>query len=116
PNSALFRIEVIRVPLANPTAATIVSSPRIFEDLVAPPTHGPSQADLEEIERQRRAGAFVVEIDGVPSLLPGRTVNPLLEQLRDARGGTGAPTAADSAALRERLPQIAAQMAAARND
>jgi len=116
PNSALFRIEVIRVPLANPTAATIVSSPRIFDDLVAPPRHGPSQADLEEIERQRRAGGFVVEIDGVPTLLPARTVTPLLEQLRDARRGTGAPTAADSAALRERLPQIAAQMAASRND
>jgi len=37
PNSALFRIEVIRVPLDNPQAAAIVSSPRIFEDLVAPP-------------------------------------------------------------------------------
>ncbi|HSJ05063.1 MAG TPA: hypothetical protein VK936_00085, partial [Longimicrobiales bacterium] len=33
PNSALFRIEVIRVPLANPAAAAIVSSPRIFDGL-----------------------------------------------------------------------------------
>lgn len=39
PNSALFRIEVIRVPLDNPEQAAIVSSPRIFEELVAPPTH-----------------------------------------------------------------------------
>ncbi len=37
PNSALFRIEVIKVPLANPAAAHIVTSPRIFEDLTAPP-------------------------------------------------------------------------------
>ena len=37
PNSALFRIEVIRVPLANPQQARIVSSPRIFTDLTAPP-------------------------------------------------------------------------------
>src|SRR5690606_41367073 len=35
PNSALFRIEVIKVPLAHPEQAAIVSSPRIFEDLVA---------------------------------------------------------------------------------
>jgi hypothetical protein len=115
PNSALFRIEVIRVPLANPQAAEIVNSPRIFDDLVAPPRHGPSLADLEQIEQQRQAGAFVIEIDGVPSVLPARTVNPLLTQLMEARGATGTPTAADSAALRERLPQIAAQMAAARN-
>jgi LVIVD repeat len=39
PNSALFRIEVIRVPLAAPQQAAIVSSPRIFQDLVAPPRH-----------------------------------------------------------------------------
>ncbi|HJU65133.1 MAG TPA: hypothetical protein VJ596_05615, partial [Gemmatimonadaceae bacterium] len=40
PNSALFRIEVIKVPLRNPAAAAIVSSPRIFQDLVEAPTHG----------------------------------------------------------------------------
>ncbi len=39
PNSALFRIEVIKVPLANPADAKIVSSPRIFQDLTAPPRH-----------------------------------------------------------------------------
>lgn len=37
PNSALFRIEVIRVPLANPSQAAIVSSPRIFQDLAPAP-------------------------------------------------------------------------------
>jgi hypothetical protein len=39
PNSALFRIEVIKVPLASPEKAAIVSSPRIFNDLDAPPRH-----------------------------------------------------------------------------
>ena len=33
PNTALFRIEVIRVPLANPADARIVSSPRIFDKI-----------------------------------------------------------------------------------
>ncbi len=37
PNTALFRIEVIKIPLANPQAASIVSSPRIFQGLTAPP-------------------------------------------------------------------------------
>jgi hypothetical protein len=39
PNSALFRIEVIRVPLAAPEQARIVSSPRIFQGLTTPPRH-----------------------------------------------------------------------------
>jgi hypothetical protein len=37
PNSARFRIEVIQVPLANPQQARIVTSPRIFEGMTAPP-------------------------------------------------------------------------------
>ena len=37
PNTALFRIEVIKVPLAAPQQAAIVSSPRIFEGLGPPP-------------------------------------------------------------------------------
>ncbi len=32
PNTALFRIEVVKVPLANPSAAEIVNMPRIFAD------------------------------------------------------------------------------------
>src|SRR5213596_2218796 len=40
PNSALFRIEVIKVPVAHPEQAAIVSSPRIFTGLEAPPVHG----------------------------------------------------------------------------
>jgi hypothetical protein len=39
PNTALFRIEVIKVPLAEPGKAAIVSSPRIFQDLAEPPRH-----------------------------------------------------------------------------
>ncbi|MEX2466592.1 MAG: hypothetical protein WD995_06755 [Gemmatimonadota bacterium] len=110
PNSALFRIEVIRVPIADPDQAAIVSSPRIFEDLVAPPRHGPSPADLEEIERAREAGAFIVEIQGETMVMPEQAVQALLSQVVEQRGGSGAPTAADSAALRERLPQIVQQM------
>jgi hypothetical protein len=45
PNSALFRVEVIRVPLAHPEQAAIVSAARIFNDLTAPPTHGAAYAD-----------------------------------------------------------------------
>ena len=37
PNSARFRLEVIRVPIAAPQNAAIVSSPRIFYGLAPPP-------------------------------------------------------------------------------
>jgi hypothetical protein len=112
PNSALFRIEVIKVPLANPEQAAIVSSPRIFNDLVAPAHHGEAQADKEAMAAARAKGAFVVNIAvlGEEMVLPSRFVTPMLDSVVKARGGTGAPTAADSAALREALPGIVAKM------
>lgn len=116
PNSALFRIEVIRVPLAHPERAAIVSSPRIFNDLVAPPTHGLSQGDLEAIEAARARGAFVVEVFGQPTVLPARLTAPMLDSVMTARGGTGSPTAADSAALREALPEIIARLVGDQGD
>ncbi len=110
PNSALFRIEVIRVPLAHPEDARIVSSPRIFNDLVAPPTHGQAPADVKALEEARARGAFIAEIFGQPRVLPDRMTRPMLENIVKARGGEGPPTAADSAALRKALPELIAKM------
>ncbi len=109
PNSALFRIEVIKVPLANPEKAAIVSSPRIFENLVAPPEHGPAPADIAELEKARAEGAFIADIFGQERVVPSRMIMPLLEEMVKNRGGEGEPTAADSAALREALPTILAE-------
>jgi hypothetical protein len=53
-SSALFRIEVIKVPLAAPEKAAIVSSPRIFEGLAAPPRHGDP---VDSAEAAARAAA-----------------------------------------------------------
>ncbi|HSG07945.1 MAG TPA: hypothetical protein VLA36_06295 [Longimicrobiales bacterium] len=116
PNSALFRIEVIRVPLAHPEQAAIVSSPRIFDDLVAPETHGLAPDDLAAIEAARASGAFVADIGGQPRVLSERTTRPLLARIVAARGGEGSPTAADSAALREALPQLMTRMMAGESD
>jgi hypothetical protein len=114
PNSALFRIEVIRVPLANPEDAAIVSSPRIFDDLEAPPRHGDAPADIEAREKRlaeaQARGDFIVSILGNQEVLPSRFVDPMLDSVVVARGGSGGPTAADSAALREALPGIIEQM------
>jgi hypothetical protein len=57
PNTALFRIEVIRVPLAAPDQASIVSSPRIFHDLDAPPRHAEPVDSAAEARRRARAEA-----------------------------------------------------------
>jgi hypothetical protein len=116
PNTALFRIEVIRVPLANPAAAAIVSSPRIFDDLAPVTSHGPGPADRADIERARERGAFIVEVAGQSRVLPGRMVSSMLAQIVTDRGGTGDPTAADSAVLRQRLPEIGAEMFRRQNE
>ena len=97
PNTAQFRIEVIRVPLADPSKAAIVSSPRIFNDLVDPPHHGASPADAQAVREAIAAGAFTVDIGGETQVLPPQFVRPMLDSIVKARGGTGAPTAADSA-------------------
>ncbi len=114
PNTALFRIEVIRVPLDNPQAAAVVSSPRIFQDLVAPPRHGPGPADIAAAEQAREqalaTGAFVIEIQGEVQVLPDQFVTPMLDSIIAARGGEGPPTAADSTALREYINEMVAQM------
>ena len=108
PNTALFRIEVIRVPLAHPEQAAIVSSPRIFHDLVAPPQHGLAPDDLAEIERARERGAFLVDVRGRTIVVPDRAAAVMLDSIVTARGGSGTPTGADSAALREYLPKMIA--------
>lgn len=106
PNSALFRIEVIQVPLSNPEEAAIVNSPRIFEDLEAAPSHGLAPADLEEIEQAKADGKFVGHFYGRERIISGRFVTELLNEIVEERGGNGEPTAADSSALRENLQEM----------
>ena len=114
PNSALFRIEVIKVPLAHPEQAAIVSTPRIFNDLVAPPKHGEAPEDIaankKAVAEAKAAGGFTAVIDGQEVVIGPEYTGHLLASVVEARGGTGAPTAADSATLREALPAIVAQM------
>ena len=112
PNSALFRIEVIKVPLAHPEQAAIVSSPRIFNDLVAPVRHGEAQididADAKELAAAKAKGAFTGMIRGQEIIIPAQMTAPLLDSIAKARGGT-APNATDSAALRAAIPDLLAK-------
>src|SRR6266446_5767395 len=110
PNSSLFRIEVIKVPLAAPQQAAIVSSPRIFDSLAPPPQHGEMQQDIDESKRvvdsARAHGGYVARFFGQERVLSNRFVTPMLDSIVKARGGTGAATAADSQVLRDNLQSI----------
>ncbi len=110
PNTALFRIEVIKVPLADPAKAAIVSSPRIFEGLVRPSVHGPAPEERVMLEAARARGAFVADVMGETMVVPDNFVAAQLANIIRVRGGTGAPTAADSAMLRDSLPAIVARL------
>jgi hypothetical protein len=120
PNSALFRIEVIKVPLAHPEQAAIVSSPRIFNDLEAPPSHGETPEDIaaeqKELAEAKARGTYTAEIFGRERVLPSGFTRPMLDSIVKARNGTGAPTGADSAALRTALPGIIAAMIGPQGD
>jgi hypothetical protein len=112
PNSSLFRIEVIKVPVAAPGQAAIVSSPRIFDSLAPPPQHGEMQQDIDEAKRvvdsARAHGGYVARLFGQERVLSNRFVTPMLDSIVKARGGTGgsAATAADSATLRANIQGI----------
>ena len=110
PNSALFRIEVIKVPVAHPEQAAIVSSPRIFTGLTRPPEHGETPIDASAYRRRvdsaRAAGGFVVRVGGEEQILRASTVRRELDSLVKVRGGTGEPTSADSATLRANVQKI----------
>jgi hypothetical protein len=49
-------------------------------------------------------------VNGQEFVLPPQFINPLLDSIVKARNGTGAPTGADSAALRQALPSIVARI------
>ena len=109
-SSALFRIEVIRVPLAAPEQARIVSSPRIFQGLVEPTRHGETPEDVAAAAKTaaeaRAKGGFTAKVNGVEMVLGPRFVSTTLDSLVKARGGSGAPTAADSATFRANTQTI----------
>lgn len=110
PDSPLFRIEVIQVPLDDPANASIANSPRIFEDLEAPPTRELTAEERRELEEAREQGAFVGKMMGRERVIRNRMVRDFLEQIVEERGGTGDATAADSTELRERLPEFIDEM------
>ena len=103
PNTARFRIEVIKVPLAHPEQAAIVSSPRIFNDLAQVKSHGLAPDDIAALNAAKAKGEFIVSFFGQEQVLPPRFSAQLLDSVAKSHSRT-APTAADSAELRAGLP------------
>jgi hypothetical protein len=107
PGSSRLRIEIIKVPLADPARAAVVGRANIFAGLKEPPRHGPSDADRAaqsaQLAAARAAGAVIVRNpqSGMEMVAPAGMVRTMLDSVVTARGGSGAPTAADSAAVRE---------------
>jgi len=99
--SSRLRIEIIKVPLADPSKAAIVNRANIFAGLAAPKGHGPSEADKKEVEAAKARGAFMVFVPAINEEmeLPPQFTQPVIESMMKARGGT-TPNAADSAAAR----------------
>ena len=67
---------MIKVPLAHPEQAAIVSSPRIFNDLTAPARHGEAPDDIAEnakaVADAKAKGGFTATIFGEEQVLPDR--------------------------------------------
>lgn len=94
PNSARFRLEVIKVPLAKPATAAIVSSPRVFNGLPVAPVN-PERAALDAANRgssaaagQRGGGAPPAPPTG-PNQCHDITVYPEMGLAGGACGGLG---------------------------
>ena len=72
PNSARFRLEVIKIPLAAPEKAAIVTSPRIFNGLpVAPRNADRDAVESKEREERAAAAAAAAAANPTPSPAPG---------------------------------------------
>jgi len=96
PNSSLFRIEVIQVPLSRPQDARVINSARIFEGLVAPPRHGDiltAEDSARMAERARtqppRAPRPAPMRGGGPTQCHDITVYPAVGLAGGACGGYG---------------------------
>jgi len=110
PNTALFRIEIIQVPLDSPEDAAIVSSPRIFNDLAAPPTHGPSPADIDKLEELKAEGRNVFMFRGRVREVSDDFAARLLETYKEEQEIVGEPTEEQMAAFKEALPDMVISM------
>ncbi len=115
PNSSRLRIEIIKVPLANPAAAAVVGRANIFAGLTDVARHGLSDADkadaAKQVAAERARNGFIGKNpqSGEDQIAPARMVRPLLDSVMKARGGS-TPNAADTAAVRAMVQPLLNRM------
>ena len=112
-NTSLWRIEIIKVPVAHPEQAAVVNRADIFTGLKAPAAHGETAVDQESAKKAADAakarGEFVASVQGQTIVVPPQITKPLLDSIAKA-GGRTAVTAADSTALRAAIDGMIARM------
>ncbi len=113
-NSSRLRIEIIKVPLANPASASVVGRANIFAGLTNPKAHGMTAAEKAELDAKKKAGAFTyfIPVMNEEIILPDQLVKPVLDSVMKARSAT-TQTAADSAAARPIINANVAKLLAA---
>jgi hypothetical protein len=85
PNYSQFRIEAIKVPLAHPEQAAIVTQPRIFQGLAQVHSHGMAPDDKTAFEKAKANGGFVADIFGTAQVLPPNFIRPQLDSIHRCR-------------------------------
>ncbi len=84
--SALFRVEVIRVPLAHPEQAKIVSRARVFADLTAVRGHGLAYADTANGAGLRIPRRYASMVPATATSADTAKIAHLFLDLQTARG------------------------------
>jgi len=114
PNSELFKIEVIQVPLAHPEQARVVTKPAILADLTEPASHGEAPEDVaaaaQRIADWRAKGGLTAKLRGQDVMIGPMFISRQADSVMKARKGTGTPTAADSAVVRDSIQIIINRM------
>src|SRR5690349_25162512 len=92
PNSELFRIEVIQVPLAHPEQAKVVSKPDILAGLKEAGSHPEAAVDLARqqarVDSARAAGGFIAKVEGRDVMLGRPFTRQWLGSRFRRRGGS----------------------------
>jgi hypothetical protein len=89
PNTALFRLEVIKVPVAHPEQAAIVSSPRVFNDLAPAEHHSETAADSAAFKALLAKYHIVLPPKSGPTQCHDITAYPAIGLAGGACGGYG---------------------------
>ena len=114
PNSELFKIEVIQVPLAHPEQAHVVTKPAILADLTEPTSHGEAPEDVaaaaQRIADWKAKGGVTAKLRGQEVMIGPMFMSRQMDSVVKARKGTGTPTAADSAVVRDSIQIIINRM------